>query len=142
MNSKFDFNQFKAHYELQKAMREISLLLRDTVTSISRHCNPNGAETVAELTQRLTRPVNEFLQRFESNTPDLRFVFDFDCKGVTMDSVVKHCAEAAPPLDLTLYVKNIGNKLFYNSTYDAARPTWAEMTRPDRLGDRLAIISR
>jgi hypothetical protein len=131
MNSKFDFNQFKAQYELQKAMQDMSLVLSDTVAQISRHARPNDSAAVDEQTRRLSRPVNDFLQRFKSDTHDQEFVFDFNCQGVTMDSVVKHCADTRPALDFTLYVKNIGNKLFYNTTYNAAAPTRAEMTRPE-----------
>jgi hypothetical protein len=131
MNSKFDFNQFKAHYELQEAMRDMSLVLRDTVATISCYSRPNDSAAEIQQTRRLSRPVNKFLQRFESDTPDQEFVFDFNCQGVTMDSVVKHCADATPLLDFTLYVKNIGKKLFYNTTYDTNQPTWAEMTLPE-----------
>jgi hypothetical protein len=109
-------------------MQDMSIVLRDTVAQISRHSRPKDSATVDAQTLRLSRPVNEFLQWFEADAHDQEFVFDFNCQGVTMDSVVKHCADARPPLDFTLYVKNIGNKLFYNTTYNAATPTWAEMT--------------
>jgi hypothetical protein len=87
MNSKFDFNQFKAQHELQKAMQDMSIVLRDTVGQISRNARPADSASVDEQTRRLGRPVNEFLQRFEADAHDQEFVFDFNCQGVTMDSV-------------------------------------------------------
>jgi hypothetical protein len=62
MNSKFDFNQFKAHYELQDAMRDMCLVFKETVTQVSHPLfSGEGEETLAQQTARLTQPIEQFL---------------------------------------------------------------------------------
>jgi hypothetical protein len=74
------------------------------------------------------------MQRFKWDAPNLKSIFDFQCKSVSLDDVVKPCDnEKTKDINFMDHVKSVGNRLFYNKAYryNISKPKWAKMTQPE-----------
>jgi hypothetical protein len=124
MSSNFDYNQFKAQHELQKAVRALTTTLRESRNAADQlifPAPPNGQDGPFEL-------MLQALQ-IEQDAPPVP-LFDFEHSGITLQEIERRCR--TQNLDLMTVTQTRAHRVYFNEQNEANQPPrWVEVSKPE-----------